>query len=174
MARGGQIDFLLAGLRDSSGEPLAGGKVYFYSVGTTTLKSVYTDQGLSAAAAIPCVLDSRGVSGSTRTATSLYAFVSYKIKITDADDVTQYTFDNLLFGAGANAQRGTATAASAQQTAFTVPFSYDTDANNLVVTQNGVVIAEDNYAKTNTTTITLTAAQAQFVTAGDVFEFIEV
>ncbi len=45
---------------DSNGQPLAGGSVQFYEVGTTTPKATYQDQALSVPNANPVILDSAG------------------------------------------------------------------------------------------------------------------
>lgn len=45
---------------DANGQPLAGGAVYFYVVGTTTPLATYQDQGLTVPNSNPVVLDSAG------------------------------------------------------------------------------------------------------------------
>lgn len=45
---------------DSSGNTLAGAKLYFYDAGTTTLKNIYTDSDLTVAAANPVIADGSG------------------------------------------------------------------------------------------------------------------
>lgn len=90
MGRAVQVDFLVAGLRDSNGEPLALGKVFHYVAGTTTDKDVYTAYDKSATAAQPVVLDANGKA-------LIYADGAYKFVIKDANDVTLYTHDNLFF-----------------------------------------------------------------------------
>lgn len=45
---------------DGSGNPLAGGKVYFYSSGTTTLTNTYADSGLTIPNPNPMILDGAG------------------------------------------------------------------------------------------------------------------
>ena len=84
------VDCLLAGLVDSSGNPLASGKVYTYDTGTTTPKSLYTDQGLSSAAANPLILSANGTS-------QVYANGSYKFVVKTAADATVATWDALAF-----------------------------------------------------------------------------
>ena len=90
MARGIQIDFLLAGLRDSAGEPLSGGKVYTYAAGTSTNQALYTDAAKTTVAANPVILDSYGKA-------SVYGDTTYKFVIKDAADVTIATIDNLYY-----------------------------------------------------------------------------
>lgn len=71
----------------ASGEPLAGGKIYTYIAGTTTLQTTYDDATETSANANPIILDANGECdlwlGSS----------SYKIKLTDSADVEQWTVD---------------------------------------------------------------------------------
>jgi hypothetical protein len=75
---------------DSNGDPISGAKVYVYNVGTTTLRSIYSNTGLSTAAANPIVCDSAGRHDMRYTATG-----SYKIVVKTSADVTVYTRDNI-------------------------------------------------------------------------------
>jgi hypothetical protein len=86
-----QIELLLAGFTDSSGNPLAAGKVYTYEAGTTTDKTTYQDADGGVAHANPIILDSQGRK-------LAYADGIYKFVIKDSDDNTLYTFDDLSFG----------------------------------------------------------------------------
>lgn len=45
---------------DPNGQPYAGGKVYFYSPGTTTPETTYQDQGLTVPNTNPIILDASG------------------------------------------------------------------------------------------------------------------
>lgn len=45
---------------DSNGQPLAGGSVYHYVVGTTTPKTTYQNQALTVPNTNPVILDSAG------------------------------------------------------------------------------------------------------------------
>lgn len=45
---------------DSNGQPLAGGQVNFYEVGTTTPKATYQDSALSTPNTNPVILDAAG------------------------------------------------------------------------------------------------------------------
>ena len=92
------VEFLLAGFTNNSGQPLNGGKVYTYQAGTTTPKSVYTDNLAATPETNPVILDSNGRK-------KIYATGTYKFVIKDSSDTTLYTFDNLFFGEGS----GTAT-----------------------------------------------------------------
>lgn len=165
MARYAQFEFLMSGMRDSSGNALGSGTVTFYSPGTTSFKNVYsTHDGSGGAADNPATLDARG-------AALLFGFGAYTVLIKDVDGVEQYTWENLLVGISASANRGTDTATSAGQTTFTIPFT-PTGGSGLFVIHNGVVIEDSNYTISGLSCI-LTAAQAAFVQVGDEIEFIE-
>lgn len=75
---------------DASGDPMSGAKVYVYDVGTTTLKTVYSDTALSVSVANPIVCDSAGRHDMRYIATG-----SYKIVVKTSADVTVYTRDNI-------------------------------------------------------------------------------
>jgi len=85
-----QVEVLMAGLTDSSGDALAGGLVYTYSAGTTTNKTTWTESDKSVAAANPVVLDANGRA-------LIFADGNYKFVVKDSDDVTLYTWDNLEY-----------------------------------------------------------------------------
>jgi hypothetical protein len=76
---------------DANGNPLVAGKVYTYAGGTTTPIATYTDQAGGTANANPIILDSRGMANIWLEPT-----VAYKFVITDENDVTQYTTDNIV------------------------------------------------------------------------------
>ncbi len=83
-----QFDFLLSQVRTST-TALTGGKVYFYSPGTTTAKSVWLDRNQATQAANPYTLDSNGTA-------QLYGTGSYRIVIKDSAGVTKYDRDNIV------------------------------------------------------------------------------
>lgn len=85
-----QVDVLLAGIRDTSGEPLAAGKVHTYEAGTTTDKTTWTDIDKTTTAANPIILDANGRA-------QIYAEGNYKFVIKDSDDATVYTWDDLTY-----------------------------------------------------------------------------
>lgn len=68
------FEALLSGLR-FDGSTLSGGKVYFYSPGTTTAKAVYTTRAKTVEAANPYTLDSNGQA-------TVYGDGVYDIKVT--------------------------------------------------------------------------------------------
>jgi len=76
---------------DANGNPLVAGKVYTYAGGTTTPIATYTDQAGGTANANPIILDSRGMANIW-----LQPTIAYKFVVTDENDVTQYTTDNIL------------------------------------------------------------------------------
>lgn len=65
---------------DINGVNLSGGKVNFYVVGTSTRKDTYSDKSLSILNTNPVILDSRGEA-------DIYLDGSYKIVLTDENDV---------------------------------------------------------------------------------------
>lgn len=75
---------------DANGLPLAGGKLYSYQAGTTTLQSTYTDASGGTPNANPLVLDSNG-QGEVWVDPTL----SYKFALYDSNDVLQWTRDNV-------------------------------------------------------------------------------
>jgi hypothetical protein len=76
---------------DANGNPLVAGKVYTYAGGTTTPIATYTDQAGGTANTNPIILDSRGMANIW-----LQPTIAYKFVVTDENDVTQYTTDNIL------------------------------------------------------------------------------
>jgi hypothetical protein len=74
---------------NNSGNPLAGGKVYTYSAGTTTPKLTYTDSAGTIPQANPIILNARGEPDS-----AIYWSGSYKVEVRDAFDNLIYTVDN--------------------------------------------------------------------------------
>jgi hypothetical protein len=88
-----QVSFLLSGLHDSNGSPLAGAKVYTYVAGTTaTAKTCWTDANEVSAATNPVTLDTNGQY-------QLYCNGWYKFVVKDSTGVTINTWDNLWLSA---------------------------------------------------------------------------
>lgn len=75
---------------DSSGNPLAGGKLYFYEAGTSTPLDTYSDNSLSSANANPVVADSAGVWGAIYLKAQ-----SYKVVLKTSADVQVWSQDNV-------------------------------------------------------------------------------
>lgn len=73
---------------DDNGDPLAGGKVYTYTAGTTTPKATYTDYSEVTPAANPIVLDSAGRS-------AIWIVGSYRIDVKTSADVLVRSVDNI-------------------------------------------------------------------------------
>lgn len=74
----------------ANGEPLVGGKIYTYEAGTTTPVATFVDAAGVTQNTNPIILDSRGM-----CSIWLLSTVSYKYVVTDADDVLQFTTDNI-------------------------------------------------------------------------------
>ena len=81
-------------IEDANGDPVSGGKAYFYLTGTTTPATVYTDALLSTPAANPVVANSAG----RFAPIYLDRSVTYKLIVKDASDVTVQTIDPLNDG----------------------------------------------------------------------------
>ncbi len=91
MSRATQVELLMAGLTDTSGEPLDGGLVYSYEGGTNTPKTLYTKQDKTATATNPVVLDANGRA-------LLFGDGGYKLVIKTSAGGLLYTYDNLVLG----------------------------------------------------------------------------
>jgi hypothetical protein len=77
---------------DDNGDPLSGGKLYTYIAGTTTPLATYVDASGDTPNTNPIILDSNGECD-VFVGSSVYKFV-----LTDADDVIQWTRDNISAG----------------------------------------------------------------------------
>lgn len=102
-----QVEALIAGLTDASGNPLSGGKIYTYDAGTTTPRTTWQDNLKASPHANPIILDAEGKK-------LVFADGAYKFRIDSAADVTLYTHDNLLFSqfSGASSYGGNSTGAA--------------------------------------------------------------
>jgi hypothetical protein len=87
----GTISFSLSQQLDTAGNPLNGGKLYFFQAGTTTPQSAYADSGLTIALANPITLDSAG-----RIPQFFLADGTIKIRLTNAAGVTQVAADGVM------------------------------------------------------------------------------
>lgn len=76
---------------DTNGTPLASGKIYTYTEGTSNNKTTYTDEAGGTANANPVVLDSNG-----QADIWLDTDAGYKIVVKDSSDVTLSTTDNVF------------------------------------------------------------------------------
>ena len=85
-----RLELLKEQFFDSNGDPLSGGKLNTYIVGTTTAKATYTTAVGDVEQANPVVLDSSG-----RIPSDLYGVGYYQIVLTDSDDVTIYTIPSV-------------------------------------------------------------------------------
>ena len=74
---------------DGNGNPLAGGKVYTYVAGTvSTALTTWTDSAKTSANTNPVILDADGEA-------NIWFDAPIKIKLDDANDVQQWTIDNI-------------------------------------------------------------------------------
>ena len=86
-----QVDFLLSGFTDSSGNQLNAGKVYTYTAGTVSNKTTWSDVAKTTPLSNPIILDSQGKK-------QVFAEGLYKFVVKDSSDNTLYTLDNLTYG----------------------------------------------------------------------------
>lgn len=138
---------------DSSGDPLASGKVYTYYAGTTTPLASYTTQAATTPNANPVILDSAG-----RASIWLGPY-AYRIILKTSADVTVWDDDNVQLGGVGQVSEETFIA-TAGQTLFTVSeFEYTPGNNSLQVLMNGLALRRTaDYAETSSTSFTLTTA----------------
>jgi hypothetical protein len=85
-----QVDFLMSGLIDTSGNPLSGGKVWSYAAGTTTKKRLFLDQAMTTVAENPVILSSRGQA-------LVYGEGAYDFKIENSNGVLQSSIANVIY-----------------------------------------------------------------------------
>ena len=128
MATAVQVESIWNGLTDNSGQPLAAGKVYTYSAGTTTPVSLYTSSDKSTSATNPLILDGNGKA-------QVWADGRYKFVVKTAADVTLYTLDNLLYGFDdTTVLLGGISTGSANAQTVSVPASVESYANGQRIT----------------------------------------
>ena len=86
---------------DNNGKILAGGKLYSFQAGLSSLQSTYTTSTLTPGTEFtnPIILDASG-----RPSGPIYLLTSpaYKFVLTDANDVTLQTWDNIIASAPAS------------------------------------------------------------------------
>ncbi len=143
-----QIDFLAAGLTDTSGNPLSGGLVYTYSAGTGLDKATYADADGVTTNPNPIVLDAYGrklVFGDGR----------YKFIVKTAGSTTLYTWDGLTYKNISFSSGSAISLSTANQT--TISFAGSNDATiKPYFYLDGIKQAENTYTWTPPGTITLT------------------
>ena len=160
---------------DNSGYPLTGGKLYSYVAGTTTNATTYTSSNGAAAHSNPIILDAAGrvPSGGEIWLTD---GITYKFVLKTSTDTLIATYDNIS-GINSNfvsytSQQSIQTA-TAGQTVFTLPISYQPATNSLSVFVDGVNQygpgAQYAYVETDANTVTFTSglhldAEVKFTT----------
>lgn len=81
---------------DGNGDPLSGGKIYWYEAGTTNLKNTWRDQGEVQTHTNPIILNNDGtVPDGSGGRTAIWIRGSYKLVIKDSNDATISTHDNI-------------------------------------------------------------------------------
>lgn len=159
----------------STGAVLTGGKLYTYAAGTTTPQVTYTTSAGNVPWTNPVVLDAAGrVPGSGEI--WLTDGLIYKFVLKDSNDVLIATYDNIT-GINSNAVAYTnqqdIQTATAGQTVFTLPISYQPATNSLSVFVDGVNQygpgAQYSYVETDSNTVTFNSglhvgAEVKFTT----------
>lgn len=97
---------------DTSGNPRAGAKLYFYVTGTTTPLATYSNSGLTVANANPVVADSAGLFGEIFLTQSAV----YKVVLKTSADVTVWTADPVSGGTTSTDLTGLVNAAAITNT----------------------------------------------------------
>jgi hypothetical protein len=81
---------------DASGNPVSGGTLYFYTAGTTTPLTVYSNSGLTVSLGTSVATDSGGYPSASSVRTLIYTgTAAYKIVCQDALAATLWTHDNI-------------------------------------------------------------------------------
>lgn len=142
---------------DSSDVPISGAKLKFYASGTSTPMTVYSDQGLLTSLGTTVTCDSSGypVSGGS-TKTLIYTgTASYKLVVTDADDVTIYEHDAI---------KGAVAIPTTSSTALpSTPMVSRTSDYTILTTDQG------KWLNSNPTSASFAVTLLSAVTAGDGF-----
>ena len=136
-----QIESLMTGIIGTDGAQLAGGKVYAYLPGTTTLTTIYQDSSGATAHANPLTLDvnGRALAFTNRTV---------RLKITDADGVLVADLDNLVYGTGYTRRYVESFTSGAGMTGFYLSGTYATATSILNVFIDGVRQASGTFTWT--------------------------
>lgn len=77
----------------SDGSVNAGGKLFFYETDLTTPKNTWSDEAMTTLNSNPVIMDAAG-----RTLTDVWGDGEYGVVMTDADDVVQWTRNNVQAG----------------------------------------------------------------------------
>jgi microcystin-dependent protein len=132
----GTISFSLSQQFDKYGEPLSGGKLYFFEAGTTTPQNAYKDSNLTLPWPNPIELDEAG-----RIPQFFLDDGSIKIRLADADGVTQIAADGVLvIGPSSGGGGGTPVDATTVLQTGDIKARYGTGAHSGWVRANGRTI----------------------------------
>jgi hypothetical protein len=151
-----EVDFLCSGILGTNNKPLAYGKVYTYTAGTTTLNALYSASDKSGRTANPIILDNRG-------AATAYADGSYKFIVKDKNDVTIATYDNMNYVIPSTEVTSVTPVSSSPYSATSNPefIKVNTAADNIIVNLPSAIpnpglrfIVEKASADANTVTVT--------------------
>jgi len=149
---------------DANGNPLAGGKVYYYIPYTTTAKNTWQDINLSILNTNPIILDSAGEC-------IAWGAGAYRQQVYDVNNNLiwdQYTYGISPTGSNFVSQEEVQTATQGQTAFSLATLTYTPGINSLVVFVNGSKqLVGTNYTETSSTVVTF----ASGLNAGDVVDF---
>lgn len=152
---------------DNDGNPLSGGKIYYYQGGSFTIKrNTYSDSAGTIFNTNPIVLNSAG-----RSATEVFVEISgsYNIVLANSDGTILQSWENVSPTLGGGGYPSDVTiqtiTANAAQSVFTLSSTYVPGTNDLQVYVNGLrLLKTTDYTETSANTFTLTANS---LSAGD-------
>lgn len=152
---------------DGDGNPISGAKMYFYTTGTTTLATVYTDQAGTTASPNPVIADSSGVYAPV----FLNSGATYRVRFRDASDI-EYApdvdpvrgYDETVVSDYADAALVSQTAAAASQVA-TAADAVSTAADVVTTTADAVQTTADRASTTANAASAATSASAATVSS---------
>ena len=145
---------------DNNGNPLAGGKIFTYTAGTTLPAATYTSSDGLTAHTNPIILDSAGrVPGGEIW---LEMGFNYKFVLKTSTDVTIATYDN-IYGSGSRVAYLNNFVGTGVQVNYTLTAA-PSDENNSQVYINGVYQQKNTYSLTGAGNV-LTFSEAPPVTS---------
>lgn len=134
---------------DQNGDPLAGGKLYFYTTGTSTPKDTYTTEALSVANANPVVADSTGTWSDIWLGSG-----DYKVVLKDQNDVQIWSADpvnesgtfagtaTITFGIEFTIDGGGSEIADNRKKELIVPFACTITGHHTLGDQSGSIVLD--------------------------------
>jgi len=149
---------------DSNGNPLVGGKVYTYAAGTTTPLATFTSASAATPNTNPIILDSRGECNLWFAPAT-----SYKVILKTADDVQQWSVDNIAtYGTIASQNSNNVNITGGVITGVTATFDLTGNiSGNAGTVTNGVYLTATQTLTNKTITGLNTASTVKDVNTGE-------